>query len=158
MEFLGKGREVSGNGQAEECLYRGLACGDLPAAWLTVRLLMERRKTETLSYATGFNCGLCLYQMGEYEKALGELKLAEQSLGNPSDFELTERKRFIQVLSDGGNGVGLLPLDPNGGKHLERYGLIRIKWLTALCLLKLGRQQEAASIVRFLGQYQMELS
>ncbi len=162
MEFIGKGRESAEAIEDDRCLYRGLVCGDLPAAWLTAKSLMERRKAERrkaeeLSYATAFNCGLCLYRLGEYEKALTELKLAEQSLGSASDFDVSDRKRLTQALSAAGKEAGLLPLDPESGKKLARYGQIRIKWLMALCLLALGRQQEASLCVRFLRQYQIEL-
>ena len=53
--------------------------------------------------------------------------------------------------------VFLKPLDPENMKGLERYFLIRIRWLSALCLLHLERQQEAAPIIRFLAQYHIEL-
>lgn len=158
MELMGKGREHTRRPEAEEELYRALTVGDLPAAWLAARFHVERAKTEKLSYATAFNCALCLFRLEEYEMALAELRQAEQSLGSPPDFDMAERKLFVQALSVAGAGTALYPLDPASGKHLERYGLLRVKWLAALCLLRLGRQQEAAAGIRFLRQYQIEVT
>lgn len=157
MELMGKSREKTGNTESEEDLYRALAVGDLPAAWLSARAFIERPKTEMLAYATAFNCGLCLYRLEEYEKSLAELAQAKQSLGNPPEFDVTEKKLFMQALSVGGPGMALLPLNPDSGKRLARYGLLRVKWLTVLCLLHLGRQQEAAADIRFLRQYHIEV-
>lgn len=157
MEFMGKSREQAGHAAADEDLYHALAAEDLPAAWLLTKVFMERAKTEKLPYTTAFNCGLCLYRLGEYEKALAELKRAEQSLGNPPDFDIAEKKLFMQALSLAGKETALLPLHPDSGKNLERYGFLRVKWLMTLGLLQLGRQQEASSGIRFLRQYHIEL-
>ena len=154
MEFMSKSREPAGT---EEDLYRALAIGDLPAAWLITRLFTERAKAEKLSYKTTFNCALCLYRLGEYEKSLAALKQAEQALGNPPDFDIAERKLFMQALSVTGQETALFPLDPCSGKILERYGFLRVKWLMTLSLIQLGRQQEAAAGIRFLRQYQIEV-
>ncbi|WWR16707.1 hypothetical protein V1224_04545 [Lachnospiraceae bacterium JLR.KK008] len=157
MEFVGKGREQAGHTTEDEELYRVLAVGDLPAAWLLTKAVMEKSKTEQLPYTTAFNCGLCLYRLEEYEKALAELKRAEQSLGNPPDLDISEKKPFMQALSVTGEAAALLPLAPGSGKRLERYGFLRVKWLMTLSLLRLGRQQEAAAGIRFLRQYHIEL-
>ncbi|MDE6913809.1 MAG: hypothetical protein K2P35_08960, partial [Lachnospiraceae bacterium] len=137
-------------------LYRALATGDVPAAWLLTKPLLERSKMEKLSASTAFNCGLCLYQLNEYEKALASLRQAEQSLGTPPDLDTQEKKLFLQAVM-AAQQVFLKPLDPENMKGLERYFLIRIRWLSALCLLHLERQQEAAPIIRFLAQYHIEL-
>lgn len=157
MELMGKNRGKAENTGTEENLYRALAVGDLPAAWLSARAFIEKSKTEKLACATAFNCGLCLYRLGEYEKSLTELTQAEQSLGNPPEFDMAEKKLFAQALSAGGSETAFLPLDPDSGKALARYGLLRVKWLATLCLLRLGRQQEAAAGIRFLRQYHIEV-
>ncbi len=157
MAFMGASREQAGNPAAGEELYHALVAGDLPAASLYVRLFMEREKTEKLPYTTVFNCGLCLYRLGEYEKALAELKKAEQHLGNPPDFDISEKKLLIQALSLTGKDTALVPLNEDTGKRLERYGYLRVKWLMTLSLLHLGREQEAASGIRFLRQYHIEI-
>lgn len=155
MEMLGKGRERAERPETEGELYRALAVGDLPAAWLTARSFLEQAKTEKLSHATAFNCALCLFRLEEYEQALAQLRQAELSLGNPPDFDMGERKLFMQALTVTGAETALLPLDPDSGKNLERYGFLRVKWLATLCLLRLGRQQEAAAGIRFLRQYRI---
>lgn len=158
MEFLGSGRSAANPVPGGEgVLYRALLAGDLPAAWLLARPMLERDQMEKLPWATAFNCGLCLYRLGEEEKALAALKRAEQGLGNPGDVDLQERKLFLQALSTVGSGEALSPLDPESGKGLERYALIRVRWLMALCLQGLERWQEAAPIVRFLEQYHINL-
>lgn len=153
---MNRSRDQAGHAAAGGELYRALAAGDLGAAWLLASSWLERGKTERPSCATAFNCGLCLYRLGEYEKALAELKRAEQALGNPPDFDISERKTLIQALSLAGQDAALLPLDPDSGKGLARYAFLRVKWLTTLCLLRLGRRQEAAAGIRFLRQYQIE--
>ena len=157
MEFMSKSGEQAEIAAAGEELYHALTAGDLPAASLLAKAFMERSKTEKLPYTAAFNCGLCLYRLGEYEKALAQLKQAEQSLGSPPDFDISEKKLLLQALSLAGKETALLPLGRNSGKHLERYGLLRIKWLMTLSLLQLGRQQEAAPGIRFLRQYHIEL-
>lgn len=156
MEFAGKSRTTGARAEADGELYRALAIGDLGAAWLLTRNWLERGKSEKLTYTTLFNCGLCLYRLGEYEKALAQLKQAERTLGNPPDFDIAVRKPLEAALA--GAGTALLPLDPESGRTLERYGFLRVKWLTALCLLRLGRQQEVALVIRFLRQYHIEVS
>lgn len=158
MELMGKSKEPADLTAAGKRLYRLLASGDLPAAWLTSRALMEKSRTKKLPYATAFNCGLCLYRLEEYEKALAQLKQAEQALGNPPDFDISERNLLLQALSVAGQNIALLPLDPDADTHLERYGLLRVKWLISLSLLHLGRPQEAAPGIRFLRQYHIEIS
>ena len=53
MEFLGKNKEA-GPMNMDGLLYSALAAGDLPAAWLMTKPLVERAKTEQFSYATEF--------------------------------------------------------------------------------------------------------
>ena len=155
MGFLGNGTPSGGVVKADGPLYRALATGDIPSAWLLIRPLLEPGQTDRLTTSTVFNCALFLFLVAEYERALGLLKRAEQSLGSPAGLDSAERKLFIQALfvSD----VALLPLDPDGGTGMERYTFIRVRWLTALCLLRLDRRQEAAPILRFLEQYNIKL-
>ena len=51
-------------------LYRALAVGDLPGAWLLARPLLEPGRTECMNALTVFNCSLCLFRLEEYERAL----------------------------------------------------------------------------------------
>ncbi len=155
MAFLenGKGTEISST--ADGPLYRALATGDYPGAWLLARPLLEPGRVEQLSASAAFNCGLCLFLLEEYERALAPLKRAEQILGSPAGLSAAERKGFQQAVAASKDTV-LLPLDPDGGEGMERYYLIRVRWLTALCLLRLERRQEAAPILRFLEQYHIE--
>ena len=141
---------------ADGPLYRALALGDLPGAWLLVSPLLEPGRVEGLNVFTVFNCGLCLFRLEEYEQALTLLKRAERLLSSADGLNAAERKLFVQAVET--TDVELLPLDPEWGSGMERYALIRVRWLTALCLLRLGRGQEAAPIVRFLAQYQICLS
>ena len=154
MEFLEKNKEM-GPINMDGLLYSALVAGDLPAAWLITRHLVERAKTEQFSYATEFNCGLCFYQLEEYEKALSKLKRAEQLVSNEPDFDITERKLLLQALSKKGKMAVFLPLNPESSP--KRYALIRIRWLMALSLIDLGRKQEAAPIIRLLSQYNIEV-
>lgn len=156
MEYMGKSREKAGHALDGD-LYRALTSGDLPAAWLITKAFTARPETDKTVYATAFNCGLCLYRLEEYEKALAELKRAEQLLGNPPDFDISEKKLLLQALALSGKEAALLPLDPDSCKSYERYGLLRVKWLMSLSLLQLGRQQEAASGIRFLRQYHIDI-
>ena len=132
-------------------LYRALALGDLPGAWLLARPLLEPGRTECLNVFTAFNCSLCLFRLEEYERALTLLKRAERLFGSASGLNTAERKLFVQAVET--TDAALLPLDPEWGSEMERYAFIRVRWLTALCLLRLGREQEAAPILRFLTQY-----
>lgn len=156
MDFLRSTKATEPFAENDDLLHRALSAGDLPAAWLLTRPLLERMKTNKLPAATAFNCGLCLYRLEEFEKALSILKKAEQSLGVPPELDTPEKRLFLQALQKNPQ-VFLLPLDPKGGNGLERYSLIRVRWLTASCLLRLERRQEAASAIRFLAQYQIEL-
>lgn len=137
-------------------LYRALAAGDLPAAWLAARPLLERAKGEKLPAATAFNCGLCLYRLEEYEKALAGLRRAEQAFGAPPDLDIREKELFFRAVN-AEKDVFLRPLNPQAPDGLERYGLIRTKWLAALCLLRLDRPREAAPAIRFLAQYHITI-
>ena len=83
MEYMGKSREKAGHAPSDGGLYRALASGDLPAAWLITKAFTARPEADKTVYATAFNCGLCLYRLEEYEKALvkkkesrGELEFA----------------------------------------------------------------------------------
>ena len=134
-------------------LYRALALGDLPGAWLLVCPPLEPVRTECLNAITMFNCSLCLFRLEEYERALTLLKKAERLLKSTTGLNIAERKLFMQAAEI--TDVALLPLDPEWGPGMERYAFIRVRWLTALCLLRLGREQEAAPIQRFLEQYQI---
>ena len=136
---------------ADGSLYRALTIGDVPGAWLLARPLLEPGRTECLNTPTMFNCSLCLFRLEEYERALTLLKRAERLLGSAAGLDTAERKLFVQAVET--TDAALLPLDPEWGPGLERYTLIRVRWLTALCLLRLGREQEAAPILRFLAQY-----
>ncbi|MCI9337545.1 MAG: hypothetical protein HFH93_08400 [Lachnospiraceae bacterium] len=156
MEFLentkyGKLPVTAGDG-----LYQALAVGDLPAAWLLARPLMDRTKLDRLCAPTAFNCGLCLYRLKEYEKALAGLRRAEQLLGTPPDLDIREKELFFRAV-EADDQVFLRPLNPGGDSGLERYFLIRVRWLTAHCLLRLERRQEAAPAIRFLSQYHIKL-
>ncbi len=156
MAFLenGKGTEICP--AADRPLYRALAAGDYAGAWLLACPLLEPGRLDGLSVPTAFNCGLCLFWLGEYERALVLLEQAEQSLGSPVGLNAVERKGFLQAVS-ASKDTALLPLDPEGGEGMERYYLIRVRWLTALCLTRLDRRQEAAPVLRFLEQYHIEI-
>ena len=144
-----------GNG-ADRPLYRALAIGDYPGAWLLARPLLEPGREDCLSASTAFNCGLCLFMLEEYERALMPLRRAERLLGSPAGLNVAERKGFLQAVSVSKN-TALLPLDPEGEEGMGRYCLIRVRWLTALCLVRLERKQEAAPVLRFLQQYHIEI-
>ena len=134
-------------------LYRALALGDLPGAWLLARPLLEPGRTECLNVFTAFNCSLCLFRLEEYERALTLLKRAERLFGSTAGLNTAERKLFVQAVET--TDAALLPLDPEWGSEMERYAFIRVRWLTALCLLRLDRELEAAPILRYLAQYQI---
>lgn len=140
------------NTYSDKELYRALLAGDLPAAWLAEKKLSENEK-EKDDPIFAFNCGLCLFLLEEWEAALGELKRAEHLFGNPPEFDVSEKKLFLKAIEQGGGQTAFLPLDPDSAVSRLRYGLLRTRWLTALCLVKLGRKQEAASVIRFLAQY-----
>ena len=131
-------------------LYRALSAGDLPAA----RLLSKNSDGE--NPASAFNRGLCLFLLEEWEASLAELRCAEQLLGNPPEYDISERTLFIRAIELSKHTVYLLPLDPDS-TCCERYALIRVKWLAALCLVNLGRGGEAAPVKRFLSQYNIEI-
>ncbi len=156
MEFLGNNKGSKPSSGNAVSLYRALAVGDLPAAWLLTGPFLEQGKKEKLSASTSFNCGLCLYQLEEYEKALNVLKQAEQLLNTPPDFDMQEKKLFFHAIENG-RQTAFLPLEPESEKGLDRYVLIRVRWLAALCLTALERRQEAAPMIRFLNQYHIEL-
>ncbi|MDE7222883.1 MAG: hypothetical protein K2O34_03755 [Acetatifactor sp.] len=155
MAFLGNGMTCDASCNAGSPLYRALAVGDVPSAWLLSLPLLEPGQMERHTAPTVFNCALCLFLVGEYERALGPLKQAQQSLVGSAELSTAERKLFTQALE--ASDVALLPLDPEGVAGMERYVLIRVRWLTALCLLRLGRQQEVQPVLRFLEQYHIEL-
>lgn len=136
-------------------LFRALAAGDLPAAFLLARPVAERPSlaAEGLPFADAFNCALCLYRLGETEKALDLLVRAEQALGEPPELGAAALPLFLRALEAAGLAAALLPLDPDGGDEQKRYALIRIRWLRLRCLTRLGRSQEAAALARFLAQY-----
>lgn len=148
MELLGKNSQIA----LDEPLYRALSRGDLPAAYLISKDLKKKENP-----ATAFNCGLCLFRLGEYEKALGALKEAEQGLGNPPEYDVSERKLFLKAIAVSDNGITTLPLDPSAPQKCFRYALIRVRWLIALCLKALGRENEAAPVERFLTQYEIKI-
>lgn len=152
MAFLENGRGAEISSDADRSLYRALAAGDYPGAWLLARPLLEPGRVDWLSAPTAFNCGLCLFLLEEYERVMVPLKRAEQSLGSPAGLSAAERKGFLQAV-EASRDTALLPLDPEGGEGMERYYLIRVRWLTALCLIRLDRRQEAAPVLRFLEQY-----
>lgn len=156
MTFLGNERGTEIAFTAEGPLYRALAIGDYPSAWLLARPLLEQGRMERLTVPTAFNCGLCLFLLGEYERALTPLKWAEQLLGSPDGLNAAERKGFIQAAA-ASKDTALLPLDPAWGEGMERYSLIRARWLIALCLINLDRRREAAPLLRFLEQYHIEI-
>lgn len=151
--------EVAVNSENSDIqLYRALSVGDLPAAYL-INGGIAKNRTDSQNSAAAFNRGLCLFLLEEYENALSELKRAEQLSGNPPEIDIMDKKLFAKALelSDHGQKTVLLPLDPDSAKSCARYILIRIKWLTALCLKALGRDGEASVIKRFLSQYNIDL-
>lgn len=155
MEFLGKSKIPSEGEENGIRLYNALSAGDLPLARLIAGDTAEKSNP-----ASAFNQGLCLFLLEEWEKALNELKNAERLIGNPPEYEISERKLFIKAIDiseQRGSKTHLLPLDPDSVACRTRYGLIRIRWLTALCLINLGRNEEAAPVVRFLSQYNIRL-
>ena len=154
MDLLGKSKNfggVSDGVEADGTLYRALAAGDLPAAYLAGKDIKVKSGT------TAFNYGLCLFRLGEWEKALAELKHAEQDIGNPPEYEISERKLFLKALESSEGATALLPLDPSAPQKFGRYALVRVRWLTALCLKNLGRESEAAPVIRFLSQYDIQI-
>lgn len=156
MEFLGKGSCARQQPGLDNGLYHALAVGDLPAAWLLAKPRLERADFEGLSASTAFNCGLCLYLLEEYEKALSGLRRAKQAFGAPPDLDIREKELFLRAVR-ADETVFLRPLNPQAPDGLERYGLIRTRWLAALCLLRLSRPQEAAPAIRFLAQYHITI-
>ena len=151
MELLGKNK-ITAEPSADGALYRALACGDLPAAYTVSKDIKEKT-----NYATAFNCGLCFYLLEEWEKALTDLKRAEQLLGNPPEYDISERKLFLKALEASGGGQAVLPLDNDAPSKCGRYALIRTRCLIVRCLKNLGRENEAAPVVRFLSQYNIQI-
>lgn len=148
MEFYNKNISESFDRQ----LYNALSAGDLPAAWLLSRNVCGENA------ASVFNRGLCLFMLEEWEKALAELKLAERILGNPPELDISERELFLKAIElSNSERPRLLPLDPDTAGICGRYALIRVKWLSAVCLEKLGRGGEALTVKRFLSQYNINL-
>jgi len=137
-------------------LYYALSAGDLPAAQILCSYIGKAPGSD--NPASSFNRGLCLFLLEEYENALFELKRAEQQLGNPPELDIADKNLFIKALalSNREQRLFLLPLDPDSVKVCMRYMLIRVKWLTAVCLKALGREGEAAMIKRFLSQYNID--
>lgn len=150
MEFLGKSTKVEDT-NAEASLYRALAIGDLPSAYII------SKDIKTTKPAVSFNQGLCLYLLGEYEKALVELKRSEQGYSNCAEYDIADRRLFMKAIEAVGDSVKFLPLDSDSPQRCGRYSLIRTRWLTALCLIKLGRESEAMPIIRFLSQYNINI-
>ena len=148
MELYNKAVSESSDRQ----MYNALSSGDLPAAWLLSKNICEENP------ASVFNRGLCLFMLEEWEKALAELKRAEQLLGNPPEPDISEKELFLRAIEQSGSErLYLPPLDPDAVKVCGRYGLIRVKLLSAMCLEKLGRGGEALTIKRFLSQYNINL-
>lgn len=141
---------------ADVSIYRALSVGDLPAAYLLGEF-SQNKPYDGDNAAVAFNRGLCQFLLEEYESALSELKRAERLSGNPPELDSTSRKLFAKAMEQSKDRLALLPLDPEASVCLARYTLIRIKWLTAICLKVLGRNGEAAMITRFLSQYNIEL-
>ncbi len=141
---------------ADVQLYCALSAGDLPAAQILCSYIGKTPGCD--NPASSFNRGLCLFLLKEYESALFELKRAEQQLGSPPEPDIADRNLFIKALalSNREQRLFLLPLYPGSVKAGMRYMLIRVKWLTAICLKALGREGEAAMIKRFLSQYNID--
>ncbi len=96
----------------------------------------------------------------EWKKALPRLKNAEKLLGNPPEFDIADKKLFIKSVElkekDGGK-EWFAALDPDSSVGCTRYGLIQVRRLTAMCLIKLERNGEAAPLIRFLSQYNINV-
>ena len=155
MEFLSKSTDVSDGADIGGALYAALVSGDLPAACLICQ--SADSSPENLEVSALFNCGLCRFLLGECEKALDLLKQAEILLGNPVDFSIAQRQLFIKSLERADGCFALLPLDKFVAENCARYVLIRVKWLAAICLEKLGRGYEAAALKNFLAQYNIQI-
>ena len=93
---------------------------------------------------------------GAWLLALAGLRRAEQAFGAPPDLDIREKELFFRAVN-AEKDVFLRPLNPQAPDGLERYGLIRTKWLAALCLLRLDRPREAAPAIRFLAQYHITI-
>ncbi|MDE5943355.1 MAG: hypothetical protein K2H30_04010 [Clostridia bacterium] len=155
MQFVSKDSAFSDGIDIDGALYSALTAGDLPAACLICQ--SADNSSEKLSVSALFNCGLFRYLLGEYEKSLDFLKQAEILLGNPFDFDISQRQLFIKSLEHTSGGLALLPLDKRTAENFARYALIRVKWLMAICFEKLGRGHEAASLKNFLEQYNIQV-
>ncbi len=141
---------------ADAQLYSALCAGDLPAAQILCSSIGKAPGGD--NPASSFNRGLCLFLLKEYESALFELQSAERQLGSPPELDIADKNLFIKAieLSNREKELFLLPLDPGSVKVCMRYMLIRVKWLTAVCLKALGREGEASMIKRFLSQYNID--
>ena len=93
-----------GNG-ADRPLYRALAIGDYPGAWLLARPLLEPGREDCLSASTAFNCGLCLFMLEEYERA----EAGREAFRQPCRIERCGAKGF-----------------PAGSFSVEEYGIAAI--------------------------------
>lgn len=136
-------------------LYRALLAGDLPSAWLICKDIKDSSDP-----ATEFNCGLCFFLLEEWEKAVVRLKNAEKLLGNPPEFDIADKKLFLKAVElkeKNGGKEWLVPLDPDSAVSRTRYGLIQTRRLTVLCLIRLERNGEAAPLIRFLSQYNVNI-
>lgn len=154
MNFSG-GKTNTDLSAAGSELYRALASGDLPSAWLICKDIKESSNP-----ASEFNCGLCFFLLEEWEKALDRLKNAEKLLGNPPEFDIADKKlllKAIELKEKNGGGERLIPLDPDSSVSRSRCGLIQVRRLAALCLIKLERDGEAAPLIRFLSQYNINI-
>ncbi|MDE6867851.1 MAG: hypothetical protein K2J83_01755 [Clostridia bacterium] len=155
MEFLSKSTTFSDGADIDGALYSALAAGDLPAACLMCQ--SADKSLENLGVSALFNCGLCRFLLGEYEKSLDLLKKAEMLLGNPLDFDISQRQLFIKSLEASVGDLALLPLEKRYSENCARYALIRVKWLMAICIEKLGRGHEASALKNFLAQYNIQV-
>lgn len=150
MELLGRNIKAD-DPNADEALYRALVCGDLPAAYIICKDMKQ-----PVNSATAFNCGLCMLLLGECEKSLAHLKRAEQAYANRAEYDVSDRRLYLKAFETVGEREAFIPLDPTSPPRCGRHFLIRVRWLMARCLFKLGRESEAATIIRFLSQYNIQ--
>ncbi|MCI9031733.1 MAG: hypothetical protein HFK09_04335 [Clostridia bacterium] len=152
MELLGR-NNTPDNGVADEPLYRALMCGDLPAAYIICKDIKQPNNP-----AASFNCGLCMWLLDEWEKSLTYLKRAEKAYANRAEYDIADRRLYLKAFETAGEAESYMPLDPAAPEKCGRHYLIRTRWLMARCLHKLGRESEAAPIIRFLSQYNIQLN